>query len=86
MRNSSRVLMKLQWVPILSIIPYYTTYLLILNKMYLCTQHHFKMERQIQLRNQMAERQRAMEIAKSRDLFLWTTAFSIAAATGLFTG
>lgn len=26
--------MKLQWVPILSVIPYYTTYLLIFNKMY----------------------------------------------------
>lgn len=34
----------------------------------------------------MAERQRAMEMAKNRDLFLWYTTFYFAAATGLFTG
>ncbi|CAH2097537.1 unnamed protein product [Euphydryas editha] len=44
------------------------------------------MERQIQLRNQIAERQRAMELAKSRDLCLWLTVFSVAATAGLFTG
>ncbi|XP_034826172.1 plasminogen receptor (KT) [Maniola hyperantus] len=56
------------------------------NEKFLQNLNEIAMERQIQMRHQMAERQKAIEIAKSRDLFLWTTAFSFAAATGLFTG
>lgn len=44
------------------------------------------MERQIQLQNQLQERQMALTIAKNRDTCLWFTAFYVAAAAGLFTG
>lgn len=56
------------------------------NQNFLQNINEVAMERQIQLRNQMAERQRAMELAKNRDICLWFTVFSIAATTGLFTG
>ncbi|CAH0717688.1 unnamed protein product, partial [Brenthis ino] len=56
------------------------------NEKFLQSLNEINMERQIQLRNQMAERQKAMEIAKNRDLCLWYTTFYIAATTGLFTG
>nr|XP_032524184.1 plasminogen receptor (KT)-like [Danaus plexippus plexippus] len=56
------------------------------NEKFLQSLNEISMERQIQMRNQMAQRQRAMEIAKNRDLCLWYTMFYIAAGTGLFTG
>ncbi|CAB3229445.1 unnamed protein product [Arctia plantaginis] len=56
------------------------------NQEFIQTINKIKMERQIQLQYQMQERQVAMDIAKSRDTCLWLTAFSITAATGLFTG
>ncbi|VVC92292.1 unnamed protein product [Leptidea sinapis] len=41
---------------------------------------------QIQLQNQMAERQRATALAKSRDIFLWFSTFYVTSAAGLLTG
>ncbi|CAK1543512.1 unnamed protein product [Leptosia nina] len=56
------------------------------NEKFLQSLNEIATERQIQLQNQMAERQRAVTIARNRDLFLWFTTFNITATTGLFTG
>ncbi|XP_041974769.1 extracellular signal-regulated kinase 2 [Aricia agestis] len=56
------------------------------NEKFLQSLNEIAMERQIQLKNQMAQRQRAMEIAKNRDIFLYSSTFFVAAAVGLFTG
>ncbi|XP_047506543.1 plasminogen receptor (KT) [Pieris napi] len=56
------------------------------NEKFLQSLNEIAIERQIQMQNQMADRQRATAVAKSRDLFLWITTFNITATTGLFTG
>ncbi|CAK1590937.1 unnamed protein product [Parnassius mnemosyne] len=56
------------------------------NEKFLQSLNEIAMERQIQLQYQMQERQRALQIARSRDIFLWFSAFNITAATGLLTG
>ncbi|XP_026483289.1 plasminogen receptor (KT) [Vanessa tameamea] len=56
------------------------------NEKFLQNLNEIAMERQIQLKNQMAERQRAMDLAKSRDLCLWYSVFYVSATAGLFTG
>ncbi|CAG5026660.1 unnamed protein product [Parnassius apollo] len=56
------------------------------NEKFLQNLNEIAMERQIQLQYQMQERQKALQIARSRDIFLWFSAFNITAATGLLTG
>ncbi|XP_072948284.1 plasminogen receptor (KT) [Epargyreus clarus] len=56
------------------------------NEKFLQSLNEIAMERQIQLQYQMAERQKALAIARSRDIFLWFTAFYVTSATGLLTG
>lgn len=41
------------------------------------------MERWIQMQYQIKQREKAMEIAKNRELFLWIFSFYIIAATGI---
>ncbi|CAG4939254.1 unnamed protein product [Colias eurytheme] len=56
------------------------------NEKFLQSLNEIAIERQIQLQNQMAERQKATMIASSRDFFLWFTTFHGTVATGLLTG
>ncbi|XP_068625102.1 plasminogen receptor (KT) [Battus philenor] len=56
------------------------------NEKFLQSLNEIAMERQIQLQFQMQERQKALQIATSRDIFLWFTAFNFTAAGGLLTG
>lgn len=42
-----------------------------------------QLERQIQMMNQMRERQMAMQVAKTRELFYWFGSFYVLAAVGL---
>ncbi|ESO86634.1 hypothetical protein LOTGIDRAFT_194783 [Lottia gigantea] len=44
------------------------------------------LERQIQMQNQMRERQMAMQIARSRDMILWYGSFYVFAALGSIAG
>nr|XP_023021382.1 plasminogen receptor (KT)-like [Leptinotarsa decemlineata] len=45
------------------------------NQEFITEMNTIKIERQLQMRNQMRERQVALEIAKSRELFYWYGAF-----------
>ncbi|KAJ8926819.1 hypothetical protein NQ314_020667 [Rhamnusium bicolor] len=45
------------------------------NQEFITEMNTIKIERQLQMRNQMRERQVALEIAKSRELFFWYGAF-----------
>ncbi|XP_038218330.1 plasminogen receptor (KT)-like [Zerene cesonia] len=56
------------------------------NEKFLQSLNEIAIERQIQLQNQMAERQKAAAIAGSRDFFLWFTTFHATVATGLLAG
>ncbi|KAJ8951447.1 hypothetical protein NQ318_006876 [Aromia moschata] len=44
-----------------------------------------KIERQLQMRNQMREREVALEIAKSRELFFWYSAFYLTSVAWVIT-
>ncbi|XP_041975129.1 plasminogen receptor (KT) [Aricia agestis] len=56
------------------------------NEKFIQTLNETMMERQIQMQNQMAMRQRAMAIAMNRDFFLFFGTFSAVAATALIAG
>lgn len=42
------------------------------------------MERWIQMQYQMKERERALELAKNREMFLWMFGFYVVAASGIW--
>ena len=44
------------------------------------------MERQIQMQNQMRERQAAIMIAKSREMFYWLSTFYVLASVAMIRG
>ncbi|ENN76839.1 hypothetical protein D910_11947 [Dendroctonus ponderosae] len=50
------------------------------NQDFITEMNNIKIERQLQMRNQMRERQVALEIAKQRELFYWVGAFYVASA------
>ncbi|KAH1023153.1 hypothetical protein HUJ04_012411 [Dendroctonus ponderosae] len=52
------------------------------NQDFITEMNNIKIERQLQMRNQMRERQVALEIAKQRELFYWVGAFYVASALG----
>lgn len=43
----------------------------------------FQLERWIQLHAQMKQREKAMEIARNRELFLWLSGFYLVAGSGI---
>ncbi|CAG9855306.1 unnamed protein product [Phyllotreta striolata] len=51
------------------------------NQEFITEMNTIKIERQIQMRNQMRERLVALEIAKSRELFFWFSAFYLTSFT-----
>jgi len=55
------------------------------NQDFITEMNNIKIERQLQMRNQMRERQVALEIAKQRELFYWLGAFYFTSLVGAFT-
>ncbi|KAG5676378.1 hypothetical protein PVAND_006219 [Polypedilum vanderplanki] len=53
------------------------------NQQYINEMNKLKLERWIQLHAQMKQRERALEIARNRELFLWSLGFYLTAATGI---
>ncbi|CAH1121565.1 unnamed protein product [Ceutorhynchus assimilis] len=52
------------------------------NQDFITEMNNIKIERQLQMRNQMRERQVAFEIAKQRELFYWFGAFYVTSIVG----
>ncbi|KAL7046550.1 hypothetical protein ACKWTF_002637 [Chironomus riparius] len=53
------------------------------NQQYINEINKMKLERWIQMQAQMKQRERAQEIAKNRELFIWMSAFYLIAGSGI---
>ncbi|CAO1307354.1 unnamed protein product [Diamesa hyperborea] len=54
------------------------------NQEFINEMQKLKMERWIQMQYQMKERERALELAKNREMFLWMFGFYVVAASGIW--
>ncbi|CAM1306858.1 PLGRKT (predicted) [Pycnogonum litorale] len=56
------------------------------NQDFMIGMQSIQMERQIQMQNQMRERQMSMQIARTREMFYWLGSFYVITSVGLLAG